>query len=68
VIVGSFDSASVRYVAAAYAVVWLVTLLYVWLIRGRLGRLERQVEEAERELAARAPARDGEADAVAVPR
>jgi CcmD family protein len=44
---------SVKYVAAAYAVVWAVTLLYVWIIGAKLGRMERELEEAERRLADR---------------
>ncbi len=44
---------AVKYVGAAYAVVWLATLVYVWLLTSKLRRMERQLEEAERRLAAR---------------
>ena len=46
---------AVWYVGAAYAVVWLLTVLYIGLLRQKLGRLERQLAEAEEQLAARAP-------------
>ena len=39
---------SVKYVAAAYAVVWILTLVYVGILRAKLGRLERELDEAER--------------------
>jgi CcmD family protein len=42
---------SVKYVAAAYAVVWVLTLVYVAILRAKLGRLERELDEAERRLA-----------------
>jgi CcmD family protein len=42
---------SVKYVAAAYAVVWILTLVYVAILRAKLGRLERELDEAERRLA-----------------
>jgi hypothetical protein len=42
-----------KYVAAAYGLVWLVILLYVWILRAKLGRMQVQLEAAERELAAR---------------
>ena len=42
---------SVKYVAAAYAVVWILTLVYVGILRAKLGRLERELDEAERRLA-----------------
>jgi CcmD family protein len=41
---------SVKYVAAAYAVVWILTLVYVAILRAKLGRLERELDEAERRL------------------
>jgi CcmD family protein len=47
-------STAVKYVAAAYAVVWLLVLLYVWILRSKYQRLEGEVERLERELADRA--------------
>jgi CcmD family protein len=47
-------STAVKYVAAAYAVVWLLVLLYVWILRSKYQRLEGEVERLERELAERA--------------
>jgi CcmD family protein len=44
-------STAVRYVAAAYAVVWLLVLLYVWILRSKYQRLEGGVERLERQLA-----------------
>jgi CcmD family protein len=46
-------STAVRYVAAAYAVVWLLVLLYVWILRSKYQRLEGEVERLERQLAER---------------
>jgi CcmD family protein len=47
-------STAVKYVAAAYAVVWLLVLLYVWILRSKYQRLEGEVERLERQLADRA--------------
>jgi hypothetical protein len=44
---------SVKYVAAAYAVSLIVLVLYVWLLRSKLSRLESGLADAERELARR---------------
>jgi hypothetical protein len=44
---------AVKYVAAAYMVVWLVTILWVSIVQSKLRRMERQIEAAERELAQR---------------
>jgi CcmD family protein len=46
-------STAVKYVAAAYAVLWLLVLLYVWLLRSKYQRLEREVVALERRLAER---------------
>ena len=46
-------SEAVKYVAAAYLVVWLAILVYVLLIGQKVGRLEAQLEHD----AAPAPAR-----------
>ena len=43
-------STAVKYVAAAYAVVWIATLLYVWILGSKLTRMERELDEAERAL------------------
>jgi CcmD family protein len=56
----------VKYVAAAYIVVWALVLLYVWIIGSKLGRMERELDEAERELAARRADADAAHDRVAV--
>ena len=40
-------STAVKYVAAAYAVVWLLVLLYVWILRSKYQRLEVEVEALE---------------------
>ena len=46
-------STAVKYVAAAYAVVWLLVLLYVWILRSKYRRLEGEVEALEARLAER---------------
>jgi CcmD family protein len=46
-------STAVKYVAAAYGIVWLTVLLYVWILRSKYQRLEQQVGTLEQELAAR---------------
>ena len=46
-------STAVKYVAAAYGIVWLMVLLYVWILRSKYQRLEAQVGTLERELAGR---------------
>ena len=35
----------VKYVAAVYGVVWVLTILYVVILNAKLGRLERQLDE-----------------------
>ena len=57
---------SVKYVAAAYIVVWALVLLYVWIIGSKLARMERELDEAERELAARRAEAESARDRVAV--
>jgi CcmD family protein len=46
-------STAVKYVAAAYAVVWLLVLLYVWILRSKYQRLEGEVEALEARVAER---------------
>ena len=46
-------STAVKYVAAAYAVVWLLVLLYVWILRAKYRRLEGEVADLEHRLEAR---------------
>jgi CcmD family protein len=46
-------STAVKYVAAAYAVVWLLVLLYVWILRSKYQRLEVEVEALEQKVADR---------------
>jgi CcmD family protein len=47
-------STAVKYVAAAYGVVWLLVLLYVWILRSKYQRLEVEVVALEKRLAASA--------------
>jgi len=35
----------VQYVAAVYALAWLVTVVYVIILNSKLGRLERELDE-----------------------
>jgi CcmD family protein len=44
---------AVKYVAAAYAIVWALVLLYVWILRSKYQRLEGEVERLERQVAER---------------
>jgi CcmD family protein len=44
---------AVKYVAAAYAIVWALVLLYVWILRSKYQRLELEVERLERQVADR---------------
>jgi CcmD family protein len=44
---------AVKNVAAAYAIVWALVLLYVWILRGKYQRLEVEVARLEREVAER---------------
>jgi CcmD family protein len=46
-------STAVKYVAAAYGLVWLLVLLYVWILRAKYQRLEGEVARLEARLAAR---------------
>jgi CcmD family protein len=46
-------STAVKYVAAAYAVLWLLVLLYVWILRSKYQRLEGEVAALEHRLAER---------------
>ena len=39
------DETAVRYVAAVYALAWVVTLAYIVILNAKLGRLERQIDE-----------------------
>lgn len=45
---------AVKYVAAAYATVWLLVLLYVWILRAKYQRLEGEVVALEQKVADRA--------------
>ena len=58
------SATAVKYVAAAYAVVWLLVLLYVWILRAKYRRLEGEVADArasagQRSQRGRRRARDG---------
>ncbi len=44
---------AVPYVAAAYGLVWIAVLVYVWLIGQKLGRLESELDRLEQEVRAR---------------
>jgi CcmD family protein len=44
----------VHYVAAVYALAWIVTLAYVVILNSKLGRLERELDEIAGLLEARA--------------
>jgi CcmD family protein len=46
-------STAVKYVAAAYGLVWLLVLLYVWILRSKYQRLEGEVADIEHRLAVR---------------
>ena len=50
---------SEKYVTAAYCVVFAVVLVYVLLIALKLGRLDREVSELERQVKSDAPESDG---------
>ena len=41
---------SVKYVAAAYGLVWIAILVYVWLIGQKLGQLEAELDRLEHEV------------------
>ena len=47
---------SVKYVAAAYGLVWLAILVYVWLIGQKVGKIEAELDRLESELRTRTPA------------
>jgi len=47
---------AVKYVAAAYLLVWLAILVYVWLIGQKVGKIEAELDRLEDELRARTPA------------
>lgn len=51
---------SAPYIIAAYALVWLVLLIYVLVIRRNVKRAEARIALLEDELAARADGTDGE--------
>ena len=44
---------AVQYVAAVYAVTWVVAIGYIAILHSKLGRLERQLEEIAGMLEAR---------------
>ena len=46
----------IHYVAAVYALVWLVTLAYLVILNSKLGRLERELDEIAGLLEAKADA------------
>jgi CcmD family protein len=45
ILAGTVDETAVKYVAAVYGVVWIVTLAYVIILNAKLGRLERQLDD-----------------------
>ena len=54
---------AVKYVAAAYGLVWLAILVYVWLIGQKIGRLESELDRLEEEVAGRRAPRPADAPA-----
>ena len=46
-------SSSLKFVGVAFAIVWGLTVLYVWILAAKVRRLEQQVVEAERTLDSR---------------
>ena len=44
---------AVPYVAAAYGLVWIAILAYVWLTGRKVGRLESELDRLEQEVASR---------------
>jgi CcmD family protein len=52
---------AVKYVAAAYGLVWLAILVYVWLIGQKVGKLEAELDRLEGELRGRTPAAPADA-------
>jgi CcmD family protein len=54
---------AVKYVAAAYGLVWLAILVYVWLIGQKIGRLESELDRLEDEVAGRRTPRSADAPA-----
>jgi hypothetical protein len=39
------DETDVQYVAAVYALAWVVTLVYIGILNAKLARMERQLDE-----------------------
>ena len=44
-LVETVDITTIKYVAAVYGLVWIVTLAYVVILNSKLGRLERQLDD-----------------------
>ena len=42
------SASSLKFVGAAFAIVWGLTVLYVWILAAKVRRLEQQVSDAER--------------------
>ena len=59
---------AVKYVAAAYGLVWLAILVYVWLIGQKVGRLEAELNRLEDELRSRPSAGTAEQAPAADPK
>jgi CcmD family protein len=57
---------AVKYVAAAYGIVWLLVLLYVWILRSKYERLEGEVAELERRLDDRTEAASAKPERITV--
>ena len=62
----SRSATAVKYVAAAYAVVWLLVLLYVWILRSKYQRLEGEVADARAPAGGAAPRRSTEPERITV--
>ncbi len=52
-IVAAISSSALKYLGVAFAIVWGLTVLYVWILAAKVRRLEQQVVEAERTLDSR---------------
>ncbi len=57
---------AVKYVAAAYGIVWLLVLVYVWILRSKYQRLEGEVSELERRLEDRTETVDEQPERITV--
>ena len=52
-ILASVSNSALKFLGAAFAIAWVLTVLYVWILAAKVRRLEQQVVEAERALDSR---------------